>query len=40
MDENGKVLGRHKGIINYTMGQKKRIRHSFRKTYICYRYCS
>jgi tRNA-specific 2-thiouridylase len=23
VDENGKVLGRHKGIINYTIGQRK-----------------
>ena len=23
IDENGKVLGRHKGIVNYTVGQRK-----------------
>lgn len=23
MDENGKVLGRHKGLIRYTTGQRK-----------------
>ena len=23
VDENGKVLGKHKGIVNYTVGQRK-----------------
>ena len=36
VDTKGNVLGKHKGIVNYTIGQKKRIRHSFWKAYVCY----
>ncbi|MBQ8280154.1 MAG: tRNA 2-thiouridine(34) synthase MnmA [Roseburia sp.] len=36
VDKNGKVLGRHKGIIRYTIGQRKGLGISFSKPmYVC-----
>ena len=38
IDENGKVLGRHKGIIHYTVGQRKGLGLALPQHHVCQSY--
>ena len=37
VNSNGEILGRHTGLYNYTIGQKKGLGIAYKSTFICFR---